>query len=192
MNKFDFVIINGEEYQVIEPETGLVYHVPTHQNIRFGDLRGRAEFLRRERQTQWWEIIPVQKSATPLLDARAARFFDLQFPGGGGNKMLTVDEILLAQSAATALRVRYVESGQVPPPEIDALIAKIEALGPRITFAEAAAEFGISASTLRYAALDGRLEAEKRGRDWTTTASAVRTALAEGWIRRRRGRPRNG
>lgn len=84
MNRFDFVIINGEEYQVIEPATGLVYHVPTRQNITFGDLRDRARFIRRQRRTQWWEIVPSQASATPLLDARAAKFFDLYTPWGGG------------------------------------------------------------------------------------------------------------
>lgn len=83
MNKFDFVIINGEEYQVIEPETGVVYHVPTRQNITFGDLRSRAKFLKQQGQTQWWEIVQVQKSATSLLDARSALFFDLYSPYGG-------------------------------------------------------------------------------------------------------------
>jgi len=103
---------------------------------------------------------------------------------------LDADEILLIESAFAALRVRYVESGCVPPPEIDALMAKIEAMEPRITLAEAGDRLGIAPSTLRYAALDGRLEAEKRGRDWSTTWSAVKKALAEGWIHRRRGRPR--
>ena len=103
---------------------------------------------------------------------------------------LTSDEIQLIQSAFAALRVRYVESGRVPPPGIDALVAKLEAMEPRLPLAEAATRLGVATSTLRYKALDGKLEAEKIGRDWMTTWSAVEEMIAEGYLHRRPGRPR--
>jgi len=84
MNRFDFVTINGEEYQVIEPDTGKVYHVATNQRIVFGDLRNRVRLVKAQAQTQWWEIIPVAKSATPRLDARAVLHFNLYSPWGFG------------------------------------------------------------------------------------------------------------
>lgn len=104
--------------------------------------------------------------------------------------MLTADEIQLARAAFAVLRLRYVESGHKPPAEIDVLLAKLEAMEPRISFAEAATRLGIDPSVLRHKAIDGKLEAEKVGRDWSTTWSAIEEALAMGYLHTRRGRPR--
>lgn len=43
----------------------------------------------------------------------------------------------------------------------------------RLTLVEAAAELGLSADTLRWQIHNGKLRAEKRGRDWMVTRREV-------------------
>ena len=63
-----------------------------------------------------------------------------------------------------------------------------------LSLREAAARSGLSASHLRLLARTGRLKAQKIGRDWFTTETAVLTYLADERLRkkdpykRRRGR----
>lgn len=97
--------------------------------------------------------------------------------------MLTPTEVTLLRAALAALRVRYVESGHVPPSEIDDVADKLALLEPRIPLAKAAQRLGVHQDSLRRAVLDGRLEAEKIGRNWQTTWSAIQDALAAGIIR---------
>lgn len=57
-----------------------------------------------------------------------------------------------------------------------------------ITIPEASRRFNVAATTLRKAALRGKLRARKFGRDWMVTAEAVGHWIAHG--RHTPGRPR--
>jgi excisionase family DNA binding protein len=53
----------------------------------------------------------------------------------------------------------------------------------RLSLREAAARSGLSASHLRLLARNGRISAEKLGRDWFTTEAAVLAYLADERLR---------
>lgn len=92
-----------------------------------------------------------------------------------------------AQKLAPGVYVDVTEGGKVLAMEINNASrvyprATLEALGgkpPRpITIDEAAEFLGVSDRAVRAAISRGRLEAEKVGRDWVTTAAALKAYMA--------------
>ena len=77
MERFDFILIGNREYQILDPTIGKIVETATCRQAIYGDLRHRCTFIKRIAQTCWWRLNLPAKSETPLLDARAARFFEL-------------------------------------------------------------------------------------------------------------------